>query len=169
MLGLQRAAPSMAYSLVKVAPSSRRRVGDSWRVRVEAIGELVGVPEERVGQAVMSTLEPRDHVVEAPLNFVVRQRQDALQDCRRPGLLLVEALVPRDEQAGHHTRPVGGNVDRAATGQARSLHASLQDAHGRPAVLQGREEGERRLGALVEIGAADAAGHQRRRRCRGPT
>ena len=55
MLGLQRAAPSMAYSLVKVAPSSRRRVGDSWQFRVEAIGELVGVPEERFGQAVMST------------------------------------------------------------------------------------------------------------------
>ena len=27
--------------------------------RVEAIGELIGVPEERLGQAVMSTLEPR--------------------------------------------------------------------------------------------------------------
>ena len=133
MLGLQSAAPSMAYSLVKVAPSSRRRVGDSWRSWVEAIGELVGVPEERLGQAMVSTLEPRHHIVVASLNLVVRQRQDALQDRRGSRLLLVEAFVPRNEQAGHHARRVGRNVDRAATGQARCLHTSLQDAHRRTA------------------------------------
>ena len=55
MLGLQSAAPSMAYSLVKVAPISRRRVSESWQFWIEAIGELVGVPEEGVGQAVMAT------------------------------------------------------------------------------------------------------------------
>ena len=69
---------------------------------VEAIGELVGVPEERLGQAVMSALEPLNDIVVAPLNLVVRQRQDALQDRRGSRLLVVEALVPRDEQAGHH-------------------------------------------------------------------
>ena len=40
-------------------------------IRVEAVGQLVGVSEERFGQAVMSTLEPRHDVVVAPLNFVL--------------------------------------------------------------------------------------------------
>ena len=40
-------------------------------IRIEAVGQLVGVPEERFGQAVMSTLEPRHDVVVAPLNFVL--------------------------------------------------------------------------------------------------
>ena len=39
---------------------------------VEAIGELVCVPEEGLGQAMMSPLESREHIVKAPLNLVVR-------------------------------------------------------------------------------------------------
>ena len=40
MLGLHSAAPSMAYSLVKVAPSSSCRVSESVAARVEPVGDL---------------------------------------------------------------------------------------------------------------------------------
>ena len=48
---------------------------------VEAIGELVCVAQERLGQAMMSALEPLHDIVKALLNLVVWQIQDALQDC----------------------------------------------------------------------------------------
>ncbi len=38
---------------------------------VEAIRELVCVSQERLGQAMMSPLEPFDDIVKAPLNLVV--------------------------------------------------------------------------------------------------
>ena len=47
MLGLHSAAPSMAYSLVKVAPSNSIRASESSQAGIEPVGELVGVPAER--------------------------------------------------------------------------------------------------------------------------
>jgi hypothetical protein len=38
---------------------------------VEAIRELICVPHERLGQAMMSALEPLHDIVKAPLNLVV--------------------------------------------------------------------------------------------------
>ena len=55
--------------------TSARRQFAFW---VETIGELVGVPMERVRQAMMPPVEPDHHVVKALLNVVIRQRQNAL-------------------------------------------------------------------------------------------
>ena len=119
---------------------------------VEAIGQLIGVPEKRLGQAAMSALEPCPDVFVRSPDLLVRERQDTLQDSRGSRFLLVEAFVSRDEQAGHHAGLIGCDVDRAAASQSRVPARSLQDAHNRPRVLQRRKEGKRRLGALVEIG-----------------
>ena len=121
-------------------------------VRVEAIRELVGVPEERLGQAAMPALEPCPEVFVRSPDLLVGERQDALQDSRGSRFLLVEAFVPRDEQAGHHAGLVGRDVDRAAASEARGLPDHCKTLTGEPRVLQRRKESERRLGALVEIG-----------------
>ncbi len=96
-----------------------------WRqfeLGIEAIREFIRVAKERLGQTVMSAIEPRTHIVVALLNLVVRERQNSAQDSSGSRLLLVEAFVSRDEQSGHDTRPVGRNVDRAATDQTRCVH-----------------------------------------------
>ena len=142
----------MAYSLVKVAPSSRRRVGESWRSGSRR-SESSSACRRNVSVKPWWRPSNRAHdIVVASLDLVVRQRQDALQDRRGSGLLLVEALMPGHEQAGDHTRRVGGNADRAAAGQTSGLARSLHDRHDRTGVLHRREQGEGRLGALIEIG-----------------
>ena len=72
MLGLQRAAPSMAYSLVKVAPSSKRRV-EKAAVLGPDDRRAIGVPQERLVQPVMSTSEACVHIVITALDFFVRR------------------------------------------------------------------------------------------------
>ena len=67
----------------------------------------------------MSTFKPRTHIVIALVNFVVREREDSVQDSSGSRLLLVEAFVSRYEQAGYDTRPVGRDVDVTPTDQAR--------------------------------------------------
>ena len=54
MLGLHSAAPSMAYSLVKVAPNNNIRDSDEFAVGIKAIGELAGVAAERAGQVAVT-------------------------------------------------------------------------------------------------------------------
>jgi hypothetical protein len=55
-------------------------------------------------------IEARHHIVKTSLDFLVRQRQDTLQDSRRARVLPVEAFVARNEEAGHHSRSVGDDV-----------------------------------------------------------
>ena len=69
-------------------------------LRVEAVGELDGMPEERLGQSTMATPEPLDHIVIASLHLIVGQLQDALENGGGAGFLLIEALVTWDEKAG---------------------------------------------------------------------
>ena len=64
MLGLHNAAPSIAYSLVNVAPSNSIRVSDSSRVGIQPIGELTGVPAERAGKIAVTPVEAGDDVVQ---------------------------------------------------------------------------------------------------------
>jgi len=59
--------------------------------------------EERFGQSMMSSSEPSDDIIETVLHFFVREVQDPLKDRIRSRLLLIEALVPRDEKPGHHS------------------------------------------------------------------
>jgi hypothetical protein len=82
----------------KQQASGRRQVAFG----VEAIRELVCMPEKRFGQATVSALEPFHDIVKTPFNLVVRQRQEALQDRGGSRVLLVKPLVPRHEQASHH-------------------------------------------------------------------
>jgi hypothetical protein len=65
----------------KGRPQEQAPVGGQFAFRVEAIGELVCVAQECLGQAMMSALESFHDIVKAPLNLVVWQLQDALQDC----------------------------------------------------------------------------------------
>jgi hypothetical protein len=51
----------------------------------------------------MSSSEPSDDIIETVLHFFVREVQDPLKDRIRSRLLLIEALVPRDEKPGHHS------------------------------------------------------------------
>ncbi len=82
MLGLQRAAPSMAYSLVNVAPSSKSPRPGEHAVRIHPIGELVGVVPEGLVEVAVPAREPGDDIVEGALHLVLVQRQDALQHRR---------------------------------------------------------------------------------------
>ena len=87
------------------------------------------------------------------MDFFVRQLQHALQDGIRPGFLLIESLVTWDEETGDHSRRIGRNADGMAAKESRLSGGSSEDAAKTPGVLHGREESERRLGSLVEIGA----------------
>ena len=70
------------------------------QLRIQAIGEFVGVPQERLGQAVMAIIEACMHVVVAVLDLFVRKGQQTAQDCSGPRLLLVKPLVSWHEQSG---------------------------------------------------------------------
>ena len=74
-----------------------------WRqlqLRIQAIGEFIGMPQERLGQAMMPTVEACMHVVVAVLDVFVREGQQAAQDRGGARLLLVEPLVSWHEQSG---------------------------------------------------------------------
>ena len=68
---------------------------------VQTIGELIGVPQERLGQPVMSTIEACVNIVVAALDFLVREGEESAQHSCRARLVLVETFVSRHEQAGH--------------------------------------------------------------------
>jgi hypothetical protein len=55
-------------------------------------------------------IEARHHIVKTSLDLLVRQRQDTLQDSRGARVLPIESFVPRNEEAGHHSRSVGDDV-----------------------------------------------------------
>ena len=57
MLGLHNAAPSMAYSLVNVAPSNNIRDFGQFAVGIQAIGEFTGVPAEGADQISVTPVE----------------------------------------------------------------------------------------------------------------
>ena len=63
MLGLHNAAPSMAYSLVNVAPSNNFRASESPPVGIQPIGEFTGVPTEGAEQIAVTPVEADDDVV----------------------------------------------------------------------------------------------------------
>jgi hypothetical protein len=69
---------------------------------VQTIGEFIGVPQERLGQPVMPTIEACAHVVVAALDFLVREGEESAQDSGRARLVLVKPFVSRHEQAGHN-------------------------------------------------------------------
>ena len=74
-----------------------------WRqlqLRIQAIGEFIGMAQERLGQAVMPAIEACMHVVVAGLDLLVREGQQAPQDRGGAGLLLVEPLVSWHEEPG---------------------------------------------------------------------
>ena len=114
MLGLQSAAPSMAYSLVKVAPSNSIRTSESWMVGIKAVSELVGVPTERAREVAVTSVEADDDVVQRRPHLVFGQGEDALEHHARSGLLKLEALLAGHEQLGDHPRWVGRHPLRVA-------------------------------------------------------
>ncbi len=69
---------------------------------------------EGLDQAVMAALESGHDVLEGQLDLVVAERQEAPHDGGRSRLLLVEALLPGDEEAGDDAGRVCGEADRTA-------------------------------------------------------
>ena len=89
---------------------------------IEPIRQLVRMLEERFGQAVMSAVESRDHIIKTLLHFFVRQFQDPSEDRIRPGLLLIEAFVAGYKEPSHHSRSVGCDMDRRTSNDRRFEH-----------------------------------------------
>ena len=98
MLGLHSAAPSMAYSLVNVAPSNNIRVVGDLGVGIEPIGEFSGVPAEGADKIAVPPIESGDDVVQ-----------------RRQHLALVEC-----QDAGQHHCPFGSPGARSPPGRERT-------------------------------------------------
>ena len=107
MLGLHNAAPSMAYSLVNVAPSNNIRASESSLSGIQAIGEFTGVPAEGADQIAVTPVEAGDDVVQRRPHLVLVESQDALQHRSRAGVLVLEAFLPGYEQPGDDPRRVG--------------------------------------------------------------
>ena len=118
MLGLHNAAPSMAYSLVNVAPSSSIRASESSHVGIQAIGEFVGVPAEGADQIAVTPVEPGDDIVQRRPHLVLVQGQDARQHRSRSGVLVLEAFLAGYEQPGDDPRRVGREPLRATRDEA---------------------------------------------------
>ena len=78
--------------------------------------------QERLHKLTVSPIEPSDHIVEGVLHFVVIERQNTSQHGRRARLLLVVALLARDEQASHHAGSVCRNANRTAASKARQSY-----------------------------------------------
>ena len=79
MLGLHSAAPSMAYSLVNVAPSNNIRASDRSSVGIQAIGEFAGMPAEGADQIAVPPVEAGDDIVQRRAHLVLVEGQDARQ------------------------------------------------------------------------------------------
>src|SRR5580704_10107460 len=68
---------------------------------------------ERFDQAVVTTLETRHDIVKGQLDLLVAERQETPHHGGRSRFLLVEALLPRNEQSGDHPGRVCGEAKAA--------------------------------------------------------
>ena len=104
MLGLHNAAPSMAYSLVNVAPSRyRSRLGQFGR-RIQPISQFARMLAESAHQIAVPPVETRNDIVQRRADVILVQGQDAPQHRARAGVVMFESLLPRDEQPGDDPR-----------------------------------------------------------------
>ena len=104
MLGLHNAAPSMAYSLVNVAPSNIVRASDSSACRIQPISQFARMLAESAHQVAVPPVETRNDIVQRRADVILVQGQDAPQHRARAGVVMFESLLPRDEQPGDDPR-----------------------------------------------------------------
>ena len=121
---------------------------------------------ERRGEVPVAAAEPLDDVVERRRRPRRRQREDVGDDAGRPSLAFAGEGVAGHEQLGDHPRRVGHAARPDCARRA-------SDGHRRPramasSVLQRGDQRERRLGALVEVGAVALRGRRSRRRVEVP-
>ena len=169
MLGLHNAAPSIAYSLVNVAPSNNIRASERSLAGSRRSASFTGVPAERARQIAVTSVEAGDDVVQRRPHFVLVEGQDARQHRSRAGVLALEALLPGHEQPGDDSRPVGREPLRAARDEPGSAPKSLRDRRKALRLLQGRDHRQGRLRALVDGSPRRRATRRIRRRSPGPT
>ncbi len=117
---------------------------------VEPAGQLIGMATEGLQQSVVTPGEAGHDVVEGVLHLIIAEREHSADHRRGARLLLVVAFVARHEQLRHDA----GGIGPEAAGLALDQLAAFMSATGyRPPayVLQCGEEGERRLGPLIEV------------------
>ena len=109
MLGLHSDAASMAYSWVKVAPSSSQRSSAEVGVGVEPVGDPVGVVAEGAGEVAVAAAEPARRGRRARGRTSSSSRARILRRRRRTRVTRSPAddLLAGDEQLGDDPRGVG--------------------------------------------------------------
>ena len=106
MLGLHNAAPSIAYSLVNVAPSSSIRSSERSLSRIQAVGEFPRVPTEGSHQIAVATGEPGADLGQRRPHLLLVESQNALEHRARPGILTLEGFLPGYVESGDDPGPV---------------------------------------------------------------
>ena len=135
---------------------------------IDAVGDALGVVAERAGEVAVPAAEARRRSSSDRCHLVVVEGEDAVDHAGWPR----DSCPPRPSWPGTNSCVTTRDVSaRSRSGSRRDEPvASVTTAAGEPArVLQRGDQGERRLGALVEVGPGGAGGRRSRRRSRDPT